>query len=225
MKLIAHRANDKAFFKENSKEAVLNCLKQDYIAGVELDCRLTKDKKVVLSHSNLLYAYPSKLFIISQNNYRELKKKNRGDKKHPSYLATLESVLKKIKGQKKIIIEIKHELGSFQELADCVDALLKKYASLNFYVCSFSHEVLDYLKQKKPTYKLGLLIGLFQNEHSLYHHFDFNMVSFSHYQHVDRMKETFIWTINKKEQLEQIMKYDLEYAVITDVPYLFQSYL
>ena len=52
MKFIAHRGLDKHNFKENSIEAFKYCFNSSYIDGVEMDVRLTRDKKVVISHDD-----------------------------------------------------------------------------------------------------------------------------------------------------------------------------
>ena len=49
MKIIAHRGND-GIHKENSLEAIINSLNKKYVDGVELDVRLTKDKKLIINH-------------------------------------------------------------------------------------------------------------------------------------------------------------------------------
>ena len=50
MFLIAHRGNNDHGFSENSKKAILNSLKEEYIDGVEFDVHITKDNKIVLIH-------------------------------------------------------------------------------------------------------------------------------------------------------------------------------
>ena len=49
MKIIAHRAND-GIHEENSLEAILNSLEKEYIDGIEIDIRLTKDNKLIICH-------------------------------------------------------------------------------------------------------------------------------------------------------------------------------
>ena len=66
--IISHRGNDLHKFKENTKEAIISTLSNDYTSGVELDVRMTKDKKIVLSHS-LFY----KEHIINNNNIPKLR--------------------------------------------------------------------------------------------------------------------------------------------------------
>ena len=52
--LIAHRGNDNHKYLENTKEAVIYCLNKEYIDGIEIDIRVTKDKEFVLSHNMLI---------------------------------------------------------------------------------------------------------------------------------------------------------------------------
>ena len=51
---IAHRANNNHNYLENTKEAVINCLKQNYIDGIEIYIRVTNDKEFVLIHNILI---------------------------------------------------------------------------------------------------------------------------------------------------------------------------
>ena len=55
MFLIAHRANNNHDFSENSLKAILNVLDKDYIDGIEIDVRITKDKQLVLIHDLVIY--------------------------------------------------------------------------------------------------------------------------------------------------------------------------
>ena len=53
MKIIAHRGiHDK--YKPNTKEALLQALNESYIDGIELDIRITKDKKIVIIHDPII---------------------------------------------------------------------------------------------------------------------------------------------------------------------------
>ena len=52
--LIAHRGLNNKKYKENTKEAIINSLKQDYIKGIEIDIRLTKDNKIVVIHDSTI---------------------------------------------------------------------------------------------------------------------------------------------------------------------------
>ncbi|MBR2588563.1 MAG: hypothetical protein IKD77_05110 [Bacilli bacterium] len=49
MKIIAHRAHTEKY-KDNSLKSILYSLNQNYIDGIEIDIRMTKDFKFVLNH-------------------------------------------------------------------------------------------------------------------------------------------------------------------------------
>ena len=51
--LIAHRGLDNHKYKENSIKGILNSLSKDYVSGIEVDIRFTKDKKIIVYHDLL----------------------------------------------------------------------------------------------------------------------------------------------------------------------------
>jgi len=146
MKIIAHRGSG-GTYKENTKEAILNSLNQDYVDGVEFDIRMTKDHKFIIHHDPF---YEGKL--ISVTKYTHLKK-----------LPELEDILKSIQSKKIIMIEIKEEIGKYKIVVYYLYKILKKY-NLNFYICSFNYKLMKYFLQKHPNIITGLIIGMRINE-------------------------------------------------------------
>ena len=49
MKIIAHRAHTLKY-GENNLKAIVYSLKQEYVDGIEIDVRMTRDFKFVLNH-------------------------------------------------------------------------------------------------------------------------------------------------------------------------------
>ncbi len=203
MKIIAHRGND-GIHKENTMEAILNSLALTYIDGVEFDIRLTKDFHFVISHDPFYENY-----FIRRTKVKTLQKKG---------LNTLEEVLEKIDNQKIILIEIKEETKKYKILCAKLSRLLKKYP-LNFYIFSFNYDLMHYLQKKYPDIKTGLLIGLKMNVDKINNSFDFNALNYRHLKKATN-KETFIWTVDKKDIFEQI---NPKQNIITDKPeYIYQ---
>ena len=93
MKNIIHRGITSKNIKENSYLAIKKAIKDKESIGVEFDIRLTKDKKIVLSHNSLI-----NLNVIEETNYSELIKNN--------YLTTLDKILD-IDTNKIFLIDIK----------------------------------------------------------------------------------------------------------------------
>ena len=91
MKIIAHRGND-GIHKENSLEAIINSLSKKYIDGVEIDVRLTKDKKLIINHDPFYNGY-----YINNTNAIKLQKLG---------LNTLEEILSNVNNNKIIMGKI-----------------------------------------------------------------------------------------------------------------------
>ena len=102
MKIIAHRAND-GIHEENSLEAILNSLEKEYIDGIEIDIRLTKDNKLIICHDPFYRGH-----FIKYTKIKKLEKLG---------LNSLNEVLNKIKTDKIIMLEIKIEDKKYQKLA------------------------------------------------------------------------------------------------------------
>lgn len=212
MFLIAHRGNNNDL-RENSKEAILLALKQDYIDGVEFDVRMTKDKKIVIIHDSLINFISNGHGIVSKMTLRELKKYKFGNTK----IATLNEVLKNIKTDKKILIEIKQN-NNKTEIVDIIYKIIEKYQYLNIYLISFNYKIIKYIKDNYKSIKIGLIIGYKINENRLYNHFNINIVQYNYVNRINTKKETFIWTINDKKILEKIKIKNAN--IITDKPLL-----
>lgn len=193
--LIAHRSLDNHNYPENSLLGAIDCLTKDYISGIEIDVRITKDKKLVMYH-NLLY----NLNGINKLYYKDLKD-----------IDLLEDLLKKIKSNKIILLDIKCETNNYQALVKCLIKLLNKYP-LNYYICSFNYQLIKDIRGK-INYPIGIFITDLINKNKSYAHLSFLALSKNSYEDVD-YKLKFVWTINNKKDLD---KYEY---IITDKAYL-----
>ncbi|MCM1370757.1 MAG: glycerophosphodiester phosphodiesterase [Clostridium sp.] len=195
--LISHRGNGLHKYAENTKEAIFSVL-NEAVDGVEFDVRLTLDNKLIISHDpiingNIIRLTPLKIL-----------------KKHAN-VSTLNEILKKIKTNKIILIDIKSELDDHIKICNLLNNILKKY-NLNIYICSFNKKIIDNL-----IGKVGLLIGYYINKKYLYNNYYFNIVHYNYKDLIDSKKETFIWTINDKNKAILI---DSNKYIITDKYYL-----
>ena len=102
--LIAHRGVCEKG-KENTKSAIKDALTKEYISGIEIDVRLTKDKKIVLCHDITINRTSNGTGLISKMTLKELKKYNFGTKTKKEKIPTLNEILK-IETNKIILIEI-----------------------------------------------------------------------------------------------------------------------
>ena len=205
MNLIAHRGNDNHKYIENTKEALLESLSKNYIAGVECDVRITKDKVLVLNHDMTINRTTKGSGFIKNKTYKELKKYN---------ITSLNNFLKKVKNNKIIVIEIKSEDLEINYFVNKLINICNKY-KLNYYFCSFRIDILKYLKEKEPTFKVGLLTrGILKNNIKL----DFISIWKNNYSG----KEKFVWTINNLKDLKKF--YNKDIYILTDKAYILKNY-
>lgn len=197
MKIIAHRGND-GIHKENSLEAIINSLSKKYIDGVEIDVRLTKDKKLIINHDPFYNGY-----YINNTNAIKLQKLG---------LNTLEEILSNVNNNKIIMIEIKVSDKEIKKITKTLIKTLNKY-NLNYYICSFNFKFLKYFKNN-CSIKAGLIISSKINTKYLNNNFDFNSINILYNKKLPT-KETFRWTINTKKELDKIRIAD---NIITDKP-------
>lgn len=217
-KFIAHRGNDDVL-AENSKEAILNALNKPYIDGVEFDIRITKDNKFVINHNASINLNSNKSGFIKKMTLKELKKVTFKNHDKEYKIATLNEVLKQIKNDKIIIIEIKEEQNYSSYQQKQLIKLLNKYNKLNIYLVSFNYKLISSLKDSFSP--CGLIVGKVLNRNKDILPFSFLLVPLDFYKKYEGLQELFIWTINSKRDLKEIK--DGSY-VITDKAYsLFSS--
>lgn len=193
--LIAHRGLDNHKYKENSIKGILNSLSKDYVSGIEVDIRFTKDKKIIVYHDLL-----SDFKIISNTNYNEL-----------NNIDLLEDLLKKIKSNKIILFDIKSENNKYELFIEYLLKLIDKYP-LNYYLCSFNYNLIKSLFGR-TKYPLGIFITDIINKHKDYSKLSFLALSKNSYDDI-KFNTKFVWTINSNKNIN---KYEY---IITDKAYL-----
>lgn len=215
-KLIAHRGIfDNKIVPENSIEAFKKAIRKDYI--IELDVHLTKDKKIVVFHDDLLDRMTNKKGKIKDYKLDELK-----DIKllNTNYgIPTLSEVLKLVKGKVPLLIEMKYDNKSFE----LPRLLLKELSNYNGEVAiqSFDPFLVSYFRFHKNNYLRGLLIDRKIASHILFLKFgiliskpSFLSVQKSLYNNKEinkykNKKNIISWTMISKEDIDKYKdKYD-----------------
>lgn len=209
MFLIAHRANDNHEFSENSLPAILNVLDKEYINGIEIDVRITKDKQLVLIHDLVIDFVSEGTGIVSHMTLDELRKYKYGKSKEE--IVTLDEVLSKINSNKIILIELKEIGNDYIDLVDNTIKEINKYHNLNIFISSFNFLLLTYLKNNYPNIKCGLIIGYGLNTLKVNNNLDFNIVSSKYINKIKRKDYNFVFGIK-----EDINKLKEDTYLITD---------
>lgn len=224
LNLIAHRGNNNHDYPENSLDAFLASLKEDYIQGIEMDVRLTKDKKVVVIHDYTINRTSNGHGIVKNMTLKELRQYQFGNKYHTYSIFTLDEILKEINSPKKIIIEIKHEMDNIEEIVEKVMKIVKKYKNLNIYLTGFSVKLTDYLKQNYPQYKVGRAFLVINRNIDLDDNYDAYFFNYKFFKKYYTNKLLFFWTINKPnffQNKEHLIEDNMYF--ITDKAYLLKD--
>lgn len=211
MYLIAHRANNNHGYSENSLPAILDVLDKNYIDGIEIDVRITKDKRLVLIHDPVIDFLSDGTGIVSHMNLRDLQKYKYGKSKEE--IIILDEVLNNITTNKIIIIELKEMGNNYIDLVDETIKLISKYPYLNIFISSFNFLLLTYLKNSYPSIRCGLIIGYGLNALKINNQFDFNIVSGTYINKIKRKDYNFVFGIKDKKNLKD------DIYVITDEAY------
>lgn len=147
-RIISHRGiHDNEKIYENTLEAFELAKKKDYI--IELDIRLTKDKKIVVFHDENTKRITKKDKIVEKNTYQELNNQN------IIHIPLLEEVLNLISGQVPLLIEIKPS-NKVGELESILMDLLKKYKG-KYAIQSFEPQIIYWFKKNYPEILRGQL--------------------------------------------------------------------
>lgn len=222
---IAHRGNLTHDYPGNSKEALLKSIENPIISGIELDVRMTKDKKIVIFHNFMIDDKKHKLKKVSSLTLKELKEYDIDSSSKTIHVAELQEVLEQIPNNKKILIEMKEEASDNTEIVDLLYQIIKQYPELNIYICSFNKDLLTYFKKQYPNYRVGLIIGMFMNLDDLYNQFDFVSITTSVMERWNFSKETFIWTVNSVDELKKVLKKTNRVGIITDKAEVLNHYM
>lgn len=158
--LIAHRGyhNNKKGIPENSVLAFKKAIDNNYL--IELDVRLTKDKKLVVFHDDNLKRVCDVNKRVKDLTYRELLKYNLFDTtlKVPLF----SDVIKLVNGRVPILIETKYH-NRFGVLEKILINELSNYKGL-YAIQSFYPMSLLWLKRNTKDIPIGLLSSNFKND-------------------------------------------------------------
>lgn len=207
-KLIAHRGYYNAIIPENSLESFKKCI--DLKIPIELDVHLTKDHQIVVFHDFYLKRMTGKEEWIENMTLEEIQKLYLKNSK--ATIPTLKEVLNLVNSKVSIIIELKN--NKIGPLEKTLFPLLDNYS--NFYIQSFKAKSLRYIKKKRPSYQVGLI--LFTYRFLLYRKFDFINCSTlgiinNKIQKLRSKKKILIWNIKNQKEYEKFKKYGDFYLV------------
>lgn len=195
-KLIAHRGFHDAMIWENSYLAITRGLRSSFVAGVEIDIRLTKDDQVVVIHdSNISRVSDGNLFVEA-STLKELQKYHYGNKNFSSSICTLDKILD-LRPNKLLVIEIKC-FRNEKRFAKVLMNILNNYLDLPIYLISFHKKILFYLK------KLPYLKGRITLKRISYME-DILVTHYSNYKRISKKeRKIFLYTFREYKDILKI---------------------
>lgn len=219
--LIAHRGVNNSDFGENTKDAVIDALRCPYVAGVEIDARITKDNKIVVIHDRIINRTSDGTGFVNKMYLRDLKKYNFGTKNNFSRISTLKEILRVINNDKIVLIEIKYEGGDEDKYIKYFYRSIRPFFNKNIYIMSFNEKIIRKLKEKYPILRCGVLISTIINSSHIDDDLDFIAISSYSVNKIKVInKPIFVWALNSKKryyELEKEMPKETYYIV--DKPY------
>lgn len=218
---IAHRGLNSKKYSENTKEAILDSLKYNYIKGIEIDVRMTKDKKIVVIHDSTINRTSNGSGFVKNMTLRELRKYNFGTDKNPSKISTLNEILNLIPNNKLILIELKSDKKQDTNIfIRRFYNIIRKYKNKNIYIASFNEKLIKKLKAPDSSLKCSVFISKIINSEHIDDTYDFTIVSSYGINTTKNYKKPiFIWAIyNKKQYLDLTSTMDKDVLYIVDYP-------
>lgn len=224
--VVAHRAGS-AFAPENTVCALNEAVKAE-VDCAEIDVQQTKDKKLIVMHDTDFKRISGVNKKVWEADLKEVKTYDAGSSFYPDHrfenYPTLEEMLKASKGKIDLMIELK-STGHEKELEAKTVNFIKKYkmedqcivASMNYDILKKTKEI-D--KDIRTCYITTLFYGdvkelKYADELSVEATFINNIiVSDAHYNN----KKIYAWTVNKEENIRNIIKTGLD-GIVTDNPY------
>lgn len=224
---------------ENSIAALKYCNSKDYIDGIELDCLLTKDKKIVVFHDSFVLM-DEKVKNVSKLSFQELD--DWYYEKNHRHLNTLDEMLKTVSISKILFIELKNGVlkdDVDRELLELVHKELKKHKLKKTKILCFSEKMLNayYKLNKKESlcllvskssylYNAKLIYNMYFNKKISTIAIHKSMVTKKRVKKLLQNHNVAIYTIKNKKEMEKILtildevydKYKDKFIIITNVP-------
>lgn len=223
---IASHRGDLKHAPENSMSSIRSAIRKG-VDAVEVDVAMTKDGVIVLSHDLDLKRVAGVSDKISNLTYEEIKQIDIGRLYGEEFIGeripTLDEVLKVMQeNDTKLIIDLKSaEPG--RGFAEKIVKLVEKNDSDHLaYVQSFSYELLQDIRKRNETIKIGQILFLSAGNLSKLD-VDFYTIreSMLTERFIERAKkqnrEVWVWTVNIKRNMKEVLKYDID-GIITDYP-------
>lgn len=157
MKLIARSGYHTKNTPEDTYDSLLLAIHTDYIDGIEVNIRMTKDNVLVVYQTEAIYNHP--MHTISNLTYKELQKYQLGSKVNQHNILTLEETLELFKGASKMLILNLNDQGeNNSNFVKSILSLVNDYPDDNIYIKSPCKEIILETRGNIQKARLGAVI-------------------------------------------------------------------
>jgi len=240
VKIIGHRgASEDA--PENTLASIREAFAQN-ADGVEVDIRITKDKRIVCVHDKDMRRTSGSPLVVAESKSGELKKLDVGSWKGEDWgneqIPLLEEVLEEIPTNKEIFIEIKTGREIIKPLI--MELNNSNISFDNLSVISFKSEVIKIMKSEMEEIQANLLVA-FDPELNLsdpllpamlkdinadgvgaQNHLNLNKRFIEEIKSLE--KKVHVWTVNENEEAEKFYSLGIN-SITTNKPKVIRRYL
>lgn len=219
-KYIAHRGYS-SLYPENTLLSIKKALINNYFNGIEIDVRLTKDKKIVVIHDKTINRTSNGIGKVEDMTLKQLRKYDYGSWFDERYkkekIPTLNEVLSLVSGKKDLYIEIKVKEDERKYIYKIIEGY--KYQQ-SLYIQSFNIHILEEIKKINRLLKIGLLrVTLINSEYN-----NLNYIGLNYYMNnkdafnkvMKKYNKILLWTINNKQNKNKISKEYKDALILTD---------
>lgn len=216
---IGHRGA-RAYETENTLESFRKAIRMGATA-IELDVRMSKDRKLVVIHDDNLKKVFGKDIAVKEATLAKLRESTDGK------IPTLEEALHFINGKvEKILVELK-EPGYEKNV---LEVIRKEGLEEKVIVVSFHEEALERMRKLNAKIETGLIYARYKNPTDaalrLKARYLVALYRFVHTRDVEKAHEknlkVIVWTINTKDEVKKYFSKGVD-GIATDKPDIFQS--
>ncbi len=213
---IGHRGA-RAYEPENTLSSFRKAIELGANA-VELDVRKTKDGKLVVIHNADVNKTTNGEGAVNELTLEQIQKLVTDKDEH---IPTLDDVLDSVGKKVKVLVELK-EVGTEKQVLDMIQ---QKGLTDNVILVSFHEEVLKKIRELNQTITTGLIYVRHKNPVQvaldLKATYLLSLYSFTHSANIKKAHENglkvIVWTINKKEEVEEYKKKGVD-GIASDRP-------
>lgn len=224
--ITAHRGDSNSA-PENTIPAIVMAIDNgaDYI---EIDVRLTRDKKVVLLHDSSLFRTTGFQGEVGAYDYNEIKDLDAGcwfyGEDTDINIPTLEQVLQLCKGKIKLNIDIKNDADDLEIVNQVVDLLQKYEMVQDSTITSTNYVYLQAAKSQDYSIKTGIIMnnvdGLSSYEGVDVYSIMFENLTQDAVEQIHKNgKEIYTWTVSGTETIIKARQMNVD-NIITNDPLL-----